>query len=395
MISRFHLTWKYAVCFLSLLALPAVVVCAHAQTSSDEVTPEVQRLHSEAKAAQSRDDAATAIAKYRAMIKLAPHLGPAYNNLGMLYFNRHDYEKAAAVLAQGLAIDPSMNTAQSMLGISQYKLGKTEEAKAALEKALAANPSDDYAEITLARVLVTMGEPEAATERLRDYLQRNPKDQRAWYLLGKTYLQLSESSLSRIEAIDSNSVTAHEVAGEIDESMHNYDGALAEYNKAVQLGPNEPGAHYHLGNAFWLEEKWESAKTEFEAELANDPNNCTTQWKLGNTLIADKQPAEQALPHLNKAIEQCPSLMQARVDRANALLKLNQPEKAIDDLQIAERDSPKEPSIHFLLSRAYKAIGKADQAKIEIETYGQLEREASEATAGQASDVIQIKNSAH
>jgi len=392
---RTHPALNLAACFLSFLAAQSFVVSAFPQASSDEVTPEVQRLYSEARAAQSHDDAATAIAKYRAMLKLAPHLAPAYNNLGMLYFNQHDYGKAAAVLAQGLAIDPSMNTAQSMLGISDYKLGKNEEAKTALEKAVAANPSDDYAEMTLARVLVTTGHLEGAADRLRDYLRRNPKDQQAWYLLGKTYLQLSESSLGKIEAIDPNSVTAHEVAGEIDESMHNYDGALAEYNKAVQLGPKEPGTHYHLGNAFWMEEKWDSAKTEFEAELANDPNNCTTQWKLGNALLADRQPAEQALPHLDEAIGRCPNLMQARVDRAGALIKLNHPEKAIDDLRIAEQDSPKEPSIHFLLSRAYKALGDADQAKAEIEAYGRLEREASEATAQHASDVIQIKNSAH
>ena len=64
------------------------------------------------------------------------------------------------------------------------------------------------------------------------------------------YLQLSEDALGKINQIDPNSVTAHIVAGEIDESMHNYDGALVEYKKAADLAPQQPGTHEHMGNAF-------------------------------------------------------------------------------------------------------------------------------------------------
>jgi predicted Zn-dependent protease len=313
----------------------------------------------------------------------------------MLYFNQRDYAHAAEVLEKGLALDPEMNTAQAMLGISDFNLGRNEEAKAALEKALAANPLDDHAEIALARLLIATAQPEQATLRLRHYLARNPRDQQAWYLLGKTYLQLSEDSLAKVNEIDPNSVTAHEVAGEIDESMHNYDGALSEYNKAVQLAPGEPGTHYHLGNAFWLEAKWDAAQREFEAEHKNDPRNCTTEWKLGNTLLSANQQASQALPYLDRAIDHCPGLMQAHVDRANAQLQSGEPAKAVDDLLPAEKESPNEPSIHFLLSKAYKALGNSQEAREQIEIYGRLQREASEATAGQASDVIRIKDAAH
>jgi tetratricopeptide (TPR) repeat protein len=382
-------------CSRSIALLLLLGAPVWAQSASDEVTPQVQRLYAEAKAAQQKGDAQLAIERYRHILRLAPHLAPAYNNLGMLYFNQRDYAHAAEVLEKGLALDPEMNTAQAMLGISDFNLGRNEEAKAALEKALAANPLDDHAEIALARLLIATAQPEQATLRLRHYLARNPRDQQAWYLLGKTYLQLSEDSLAKVNEIDPNSVTAHEVAGEIDESMHNYDGALSEYNKAVQLAPGEPGTHYHLGNAFWLEAKWDAAQREFEAELKNDPRNCTTEWKLGNTLLSANQQASQALPYLDRAIDHCPGLMQAHVDRANAQLQSGEPAKAVDDLLPAEKESPNEPSIHFLLSKAYKALGNSQEAREQIEIYGRLQREASEATAGQASDVIRIKDAAH
>ncbi len=367
---------------------------ARGQDWSGEVTPRVQQLYAEAKAAQHRGDTGGSIAKYQAMLKLAPHLAPAYNNLGSLYFENRTYAEAAEVLRAGLALDPNMHTAQALLGLCDAKLGHNEAAKTELETALAANPADDRVEFALAHLLISTGDEEGGTQRLRSYLARNPKDQQAWYLLGKTYLTLSEQSLAQINAIDPNSVTAHEIAGEIDESMHNYDGALAEYDKAVRLAPDQPGTHYHLGNAFWLEGKWESAQKEFQAELRNDPANCTTQWKLGNSLLAENGAPAGALTPLDRAVAACPSLMQARVDRANALIKMNQPAKAVDDLLVAEKDSPREPSIHFLLAKAYKALGRATEAKTEIETFGQLQREAGEATAGQARDVMQVKDSA-
>src|SRR5690349_11680843 len=72
----------------------------------DEADAHVQELYSQAKAAQSRNDLAGAIAKYEEILRIAPRLGPAYNNLGALYFRQRDYLKAAGVLEQGLKINP-------------------------------------------------------------------------------------------------------------------------------------------------------------------------------------------------------------------------------------------------------------------------------------------------
>jgi tetratricopeptide (TPR) repeat protein len=377
----------------ALMALFLSALAAYAQ--EDEVTPQVQALYAEAKAAQQRGDNAAAIEKYRAMLKLAPHLAPAYNNLGMLYFDQHDYPHAAEILKRGLDINPNMPTASALLGMSYYEMGDHEQAEPLLEAAAQANPSDDHLQMALARNLIDSGKYDAATPYLRSYLDRNPKDQQAWYLLGKTYLQLSENALGQINQIDPNSVTAHLVAGEIDESMHNYDGALVEYKKATDLAPNQPGTHEHMGNTFWVTGKWESAESEFKSELANSPNNCNARWKLANAMLEANGGPEEALSEVNQAIERCPNLMQAHVDRARALIKLNRQEEALPDLLMAEKDSPKEPSIHFLLSQVYKADGQTTESRQELKTYADLQREASEAVAGQASDAISIKSTSH
>jgi len=380
---------------LAVGLLACSIATAAARQAGDEVTPEVQQLYAQAKAAQQRGDSAAAIEKYRAMIKLAPHLAPAYNNLGMLYFNAHDYNHAADVLKRGLELHPDMPTASAMLGMSYFQLGENEKAEPLLRAACEAHPTDNDVEMMLAHILMNLKKFGDAASYLNNFLERNPKDQQAWYLLGKTYLQLSEDSLKKIDEIDPNSVVAHEIAGEIDESMHNYDVALVEFQKAIDLAPQQAGTHLHMAHAYWLLGKWESAQTEYKAELAIDPNNCTARWSLANAMLEANDSADDALVQLNQSIERCPALMQARVDRARALIRLGKQADALPDLELAVKDSPAEPTIHFLLAAVYRAQGKTAEAQQEMQTYSRLQREASEAVAGQANEANKLKTSAH
>jgi predicted Zn-dependent protease len=279
--------------------------------------------------------------------------------------------------------------------MSYVQLGENDKAEPLLSKALRANPKDDKIEMMLARTLINEKKLDEAARHLSDFLARNPKDQQAWYLLGKTYLQLSEDSLKKINEIDPDSVVSHEIAGEIDESMHNYDLALVEYKKAVDMAPQAAGTHMHMGDAYWYIGKWQSAQTEFRAELKNDPYNCMAHWKLANSILEANDSNEEALSEANASIERCPALMQARVDRARALVRLGKQPEALPDLLMAEKDSPREPSIHFLLANVYRSQGKSAEAQKEMQTYGTLQREASAAVAGQASDSSAIKNAAH
>jgi tetratricopeptide (TPR) repeat protein len=384
--------WAFRLLAAFLVFSAAASVAAQ---STDEVTPAVQQLYAEAKAAQQHGDTAAAISKYRAMIEAAPHLAAAYNNLGMLYFNEHDYPHAAEILKRGLDLNPEMPSASAMLGMSYFQLGENDKAEPLLRAALRANPNDDNVEMILCHILINLKKYDEAASYLKKFLDRNPKDQEAWYLLGKTYLQMSEDALAKIDKIDSNSVVAHEIAGEIDESMHNYDLALVEYKKAIDMAPHQPGTHMHMANAFWLTAKWASAEQEFKAELENDPNNCTARWKFANAMLEAEDSAQDALGELDKAVDRCPALMQARADRGRALIRLGKPADALPDLLMAEKDSPSEPSIHFLLASVYRAQGKSAEAQQEMVTYSRLQKEASDSLARQASDVTHIKSTEH
>jgi tetratricopeptide (TPR) repeat protein len=385
--------WERAFLIAALLACMAATVpiaCA-AQATSDADDPRVDKLYSEAKGAQARGDQAGAIAKYESILKIAPRLGAAYNNLGMLYFQQRGYRQAIAILEKGLAVDPKMASASALLGISFYETGDYEKARPRLEAALRSNPRDNHAELFLANDLIKLGDLPAASRHLEELARREPSDQQVFYLLGEVYMQLSEKALTRLNTIDPNSVYVHEMSGEIMESMKNYDGAVVEYKKAIEMAPQQAGTHYKLGNTYWLLGEWDAAVKELQAELVNDPANCKAQAQIANILIAQRMNFEEGLASVDKALAACPGLTQARIDRGRALLKLNRNDEAANELEAAEHSSPDDASTHFFLAQAYRALGRPSEAQAEMQLFSKLEESARSAKAERAKEVLQNK----
>ena len=368
-----------------LLASPCA---AFAQAQSSAVDARVEQLYAAAKTAQSRGDRAEAIRDYEELIRIAPDVAPAYNNLGMLYLDERRYPQAAATLKKGLSVDPKMASASALLGIALFQMGRYPESRAALETALKANPQDDNAQLFLAKDLVQLRDMNAAAAILRPLSERQPKNQEVWYLLGQAYMQLSEQALARMSAVDPDSTLAHEVSGEMMEDMKNYQGALVEYRKAVAAAPTDTGARYHLGNLYWKLSQWDDALQQLNTVLQEDRWNCRSWAQVGNILVDQKAQPDQGLADLNKALELCPDLEQAHLDRGDALVKLGRNQEAIRELETAERANPGDPMPHFYLARAWKALGDSGRMKTEMETYAKLQAAASAAVAARAAEVM-------
>ncbi len=371
----------------SLLVAPPARTAAQTSGSGDRV----DQLHREARAAEARGDLSSAIAAYESILKLTPRLAAAYNNLGALYVRRGEFRKAADVLEKGLRIDPTMSSASALLGISRYQMADYAAARAPLERAVRANAKDDHARRFLANDLIKLGEWEAALAPLRQLARNAPNDQEIWYLLGTAHMELSKQALVKMHKIDPESALVHQVSGEVMESMKNYDGALVEYKKSIELAPDRPGAHYKLGNLYWTTSQWDAAAHEFQAELSVDPNHCASQWKLGSILVEQNLNPEQAIADIDKALALCQGLTQARLDRGRALLKLGRFDDAVRDLELAAKSSAEDPRAHFFLAQAYRGVGRPQDAAAEMKIFSVLEERQRSATAKRADEVLRAK----
>lgn len=383
---------KMQVIFQLLFCTIVFSSAIHAQSSSATADQRVQELYAQAKNAEVRGDLGAAAQIYESLLQISPRLAPAYNNLGSLYLRQREYKKAAKVLEKGLKIDPKMVSASALLGIARYEMRDYAGARAPLETALRSNSNDDNAELFLANDLTKLDELNLAVEHLRKLAKRQPANQEIWYLLGKVHMKLSEQALSKLNEIDPNSVWVHEISGEIMEGMKNFDGALVEYKKAVAMAPEQSGTHYLLGNAYWSLRMWDPATEQFKMELVNDPANCLAQWKIGNIVLEQHADSGEALAGIQKALEICPSLLQARIDRARALMNLDRHAEALKDLEAAVKADPAEATTHFLLAQSYRALGRTQEAQAEMKLFSKLEESARAATAERAKQLLQEKN---
>jgi tetratricopeptide (TPR) repeat protein len=257
-----------------------------------------------------------------------------------------------------------------------------------------ANPNDNNARMFLVRDLAQLGDAEAGAAELQQLAKRQPENQEVWYMLAKVHMKLSEDAMAKINRIDPNSVLALQLSAEMMEAMNNYDGAVLQLKKALDLAPQKPGSHYKLGEAYWGLSQWDSAAGEYQAELANDPGNCHAHWRLGSVINQKGGDAQEALKELDEAVALCPNLTEAHADRGRALLTLGKSAEAVPELQAAIKADPMEPRNHFLLAKAYRATGQQQEAQAEMQTFSKLDEAARAATAERAQEVIKNKETA-
>jgi tetratricopeptide (TPR) repeat protein len=355
---------------------------------SQTPNPKVVALYDTAKAEEANGADDAAVADYIEILRLDPKLGVAYNNLGRLYYNMGRYADAVQVLIKGLRIDASMHPAEAMLGGSYYQMGEYEKAASVLELAVHVMPEDRFPRITLARTLIQLGQQDKAMIQLHTLVSKDPKDQEAWYLLGKLQLQLSQKAFARVYAIDPKTPLAHELSGEVMESMNNTAGAVAEYKKALAVAPSDSRALEHLANAYWQAGDWAAARDGFIAYLRQDASNCIAHWKLANSLDELAQSATDALAQTDMALKTCPSLGQARVERGRLLLRLGRANDALAELLIVEKSAPDESSIQILLAKTYRALGDPVRAAAASAKFQQLQQAEHADEEAHAADVI-------
>lgn len=123
--------------------------------------------------------------------------------------------------------------------IKLYQDGKHDEAIALAEKIIAENPNNSQAHRFLVKSAVEKGELEKYEKRYQEWVSENPGIAGYHFGLGYTYTQLQD-----------------------------YDAAIKELNKALELNPNLDYVHYTLG---WI---------YIYADYAgSDPDKGLAEWK--------------------------------------------------------------------------------------------------------------------
>ena len=168
------------------------------------------------------------------------------------------------------------------------------------------------------------------------------------------------------------------LAGEAQDELKEYDGAIAEFRAAVKANPKEPNVHFGLGYLLWTQRQYPEAAQEFKAELANDPNYAQATAYLADTDMQLNHP-ELALPLLEGVSKVDPGLALTHLDLGILYTDSGRQADALRELNTAAKLTPDDVNVHWRLGRLLKAMGKKDEAKEEFDKASSLHKATDDA----------------
>jgi TolB-like protein/Flp pilus assembly protein TadD len=213
-------------------------------------------------------------------------------------------------------------------------------------------------------------------EYFNQAIEKDPKYSLAYAALAQAWVLLpaynggapndcfpqAEAAARKALALDDNSADAHAALGAV-KAIYDFDfaGSIPEYERAIQLNPNDATAHHWLANhALSALGQSENEIAEMKRALELDPLSLIINANLGAAYIHARR-FDEAIAQLRKTVEMEGGFYFARYNLAMALELKGSISEAIAEYQraIALNDDPLPLA---LLGHLYARIGRRDEA---------------------------------
>lgn len=191
-------------------------------------------------------------------------------------------EQALLAFREALAIDFNFIQCRNNLGLLQMKLGRLDEAKATFLECNKIQPKYPDAYYHLGEILQKRGDLDAAIEAYETATRLNPNYFEAQRDLGLAIYEKASSGL--IDMIDCED----------------------KLKVAERLAPTNPMIHYHLGNIYCADGKFDQAENQFKAALSLDSRLAGAHYELGRLRYYRGDP-DRCLVEMNLASKISPT----------------------------------------------------------------------------------------
>jgi tetratricopeptide (TPR) repeat protein len=308
--------------------------------------------------------AAEAAEIYRNIVKANPGNADAVLNLSIAEYKAARYREAAESASVAVRIAPGLVPAHLLLGASYLETGNFIEAVAPLERAIALDPKDRNGRLMLGDALLGTGRARDAVPHFEAASAMLPDNPRAWYGLGKAYAQSGREqdavgAWARLMTLPP-SVESRIHAAEEHDSAQLWREAAAEWKAAVEMAPANRRAKVGLAWALFRSRDYDKAMAVLKPMLG-DSAGSEVPFLIGASLLNQQRPQE-AIPHLQQALERDPEMVPAKAALGQALLQTGKPAEAIPLLEQATAVD-QDGSTHFQLFRAYQLTGRKTEAE--------------------------------
>jgi tetratricopeptide (TPR) repeat protein len=293
---------------------------------------------------------AEAVPAYERALALNPSLPDIELDLGLAEFKQEHFQRAIPPFRAALTADPQNMQARTLLGLSYYAVKQFAESADSLTVALRADPQNVELGRALARSCLLAKKYSCALTTAHHILEQSP-----------------------------DSVAAHELNGEALDGLGRTSEAVVEFQKALQLAPQEPELNFGLGYLYWRKHEYDQAAKAFHSELSLDPKNAQAVLYLGD-IAMKRGDLTAALPLLQQALELRNDLRLAYLDLGIVFIQQKRYPDAVAALRSAEKLDPTQSDAHYRLARLYRDMGNQSASEEEFEAVRQVQKHEQEGT---------------
>ena len=227
---------------------------------------------------------------------------------GSALFDEKRWDEAARAFSAAVEARHDWAEAHHKLGLCMFRLGRLEEASDAYAMALCFSDRPARVHFDLACVERRQGKAKAALE-------------------------------SAQRAIDEgqNTAEAHNLKGALLLEAEDVDGAMAAFEQAVALAPDDPSGHSNLGYLLFRDRaEYADGAAHIQRAVELDPSNIGYRCNL-TMVLAHQGEFERALALCDQILAARPEMHEARLNRGLLLLKFGRFETGWPDYEARKR----------------------------------------------------------
>ena len=238
-------------------------------------------------------DLAGAIQHYESYLASGQPHPEILSNLGAAYVGVGDYEKAIGVYQRALQLQPGSTQIHFNLGLALYKANLMDGARDEFLRVLGAEPTNTRAAILLADIYFRFGENGMVVQTLEPFRAQAVSNPAISYLLGTALIRENRVAEGQVFINEitrqGDSAAGHMMMGTAHMMAGEFEQATNEFREAILRDPKLPGVHSTLGSVLFSLNKPEEARSAFQNELENNPNDFEANFYLASLLHEDQR----------------------------------------------------------------------------------------------------------
>jgi len=293
-----------------------------------------------------------------------------------------DYEIAEMLLSSSAAQHSDQADLQYRLAVVKFHAQRFEESGQILEELLDSGHKTSEVDRLLASCLRAQKRNGEAIRALQEAIQLDPGNE-ASYLDLANILLLEKRISPAMELAEGmtkvfpNSSRVFVSKGSIESGAGAYTDAVSSFRHALQLESGNADATIGLARALANAGMMDRAKETLDNAIGRFPDKSRFELELAQLLLKEAETGNKtaegkAEQLLHSALARNDKLADAHYELGELALRRGEAPRAVPHLEKAAKLDPESAKIHFALSRAYRSLGRRDEAAKEATLFDKL-----------------------